>query len=134
MKPVTSHPFMPVQKEQLFSTFKLIPWEDRGGGVRRKVMAYGDQLMGVYAEFKSQAVGAVHSHPHVQFTYIQSGSFKVRIGDETRVLGAGDFYYIPANVPHGVEAIEDAVLIDAFSPMREDFLPVALKPSAALRA
>lgn len=114
---------MIVQKEQLFVQFDRIAWDDRGGGVRRKIMTYADKLMGVYVEFKRDAVGARHSHPHVQFTYIQSGAFNVHIGDESRVLRGGDFYFIPPDVVHGVEALEDSVLIDVFSPMREDFLP-----------
>ena len=112
-----------VKKEQLFIEFQSIAWEDRGGGVRRKVMAYGDQLMAVYVEFKRGAVGALHRHPHLQITYMQSGSFTVHIGTETRVLRGGDCYYIPADVEHGVEALEEGILIDFFTPMREDFVP-----------
>ena len=114
-----------VQKEQLHIEFQKIDWEDKGGGVRRKVMAYGDQLMAVYAEFKRGAVGALHHHPHLQITYIEKGSLTVHIGAEDKVLRAGDFYYIPANVVHGVEAHEDSILIDFFTPMREDFIPAA---------
>jgi quercetin dioxygenase-like cupin family protein len=112
-----------VNKEQLFIAFDSIAWEDKGGGIRRKVMAYGDQLMGVYVEFIRGSVGALHSHPHVQFSYIKAGTFRVTIGDQQQVLKAGDFYYIPTNVIHGAEALEDGVLLDVFSPMREDFLP-----------
>lgn len=123
---------MIVNKEQLFVEFERIAWEDRGGGVRRKVMAYGDELMGVYVEFKRHAIGALHSHPHVQISYIQSGSFNVHIGAESRVLGAGDFYYIPPHVVHGVEALDDSILIDVFTPMREDFVPPATVTATAV--
>jgi quercetin dioxygenase-like cupin family protein len=121
---------MLAQKEQRFVQFDGIAWEDRGGGVRRKVMAYGDSLMAVYVEFKRGAIGASHRHPHVQITYIQSGSFTVHIGGETRVLRGGDFYYIPADVEHGVEALEDSVLVDVFTPMREDFVPAGSRTLA----
>lgn len=112
-----------INKEQLFIAFDDVAWEDKGGGIRRKVMAYGDQLMGVYVEFLRGSIGALHSHPHVQFTYIRSGTFRVHIGGQEQVLKAGDFYYIPAGVIHGAEALDDGVLLDVFSPMREDFLP-----------
>lgn len=112
-----------VAKEQLFVEFERIAWEDRGGGVRRKVMAYGEQLMAVYVEFARGAIGALHHHPHLQITYVQSGALNVYIGAETRVLRGGDFYYIPAEVEHGVEALEPTVLVDFFTPMRADFLP-----------
>jgi quercetin dioxygenase-like cupin family protein len=114
---------MLVQKEQLFIESARIDWEDRGGGVRRKIMAYDDRLMAVYVEFRRGAIGAIHRHPHVQITYIQSGAFNVHIGAESRVLRGGDFYYIPPDVDHGVEALEDSVLVDVFTPMREDFVP-----------
>lgn len=116
---------MVVLKEQIFVEFGRIAWTELGGGVRRKVMAYGDQLMAVYVEFQRGAVGALHQHPHLQITYIQSGALTVHIGGEARVLRGGDFYYIPADVVHGVEAIEESVLIDFFTPMRADFAPVA---------
>lgn len=112
-----------VPKEQLFTQFDAIAWEDRGGGVRRKVMAYGNSLMAVYVEFQQGAVGALHAHPHIQITYVQSGAFTVHIGNETRVLKGGDFYYIPSDVVHGVVALEAGVLIDVFTPMRAEFLP-----------
>ncbi len=117
------HPQMFVQKEQLFIAFDSIPWEDQGGGVRRKVMAYGDQLMAAYVEFTAGAVGALHRHPHVQITFVKDGAFRVHIGGEERVLRAGDFYYIPSDVLHGATAIEAGVLVDVFSPMRAEFLP-----------
>lgn len=118
-----------VEKEQLYVEFDRIAWEDVGDGVRRKVMGYGDELMGVYAEFKRGAVGALHAHPHIQITYIQSGALTVHIGNESRVMKAGDFYYIPPIVVHGVNAIEDSILIDVFTPMRKDFLPEATHSS-----
>jgi quercetin dioxygenase-like cupin family protein len=112
-----------VNKEQLFVSFDDIAWEDKGGGIRRKVMAYGDQLMGVYVEFMRGSVGALHSHPHVQFTYIKAGTFRVTIGRDERVMKAGDFYYIPSGLIHGAEALDNGVLVDVFTPMREDFVP-----------
>jgi quercetin dioxygenase-like cupin family protein len=113
---------MIVQKEQLFIKFQDISWEDLGEGVRRKVMGYGDQLMAVYIEMKRGATGALHSHPHLQISYIESGSLTVHIGSATQLLHRGDFYYIPANVKHGSEAMEDSILIDVFTPMRQEFV------------
>ena len=116
-------PAMFVQREQLFIRFQDIDWEDLGGGTRRKVMAYGDQLMAVYLEFKRGAVGSMHSHPHVQIAFVRSGSLRVQIGTESRVLSEGDFYYIPSGIEHGSEALEDSAVLDLFTPIREEFLP-----------
>ncbi len=113
---------MIVVKEQLFIESAQIEWEPAGQGVRRKISAYADALMAVYVEFRRGAIGARHSHPHLQITYVESGAFRVQIGDESRVLRRGDFYFIPAGVEHGVEALEDSTLVDFFTPMRADFL------------
>ncbi|MDX2187340.1 MAG: cupin domain-containing protein [Opitutaceae bacterium] len=113
---------MIVSKEQLFVEFNQVDWEYPGPGVRRKVMTYTDELMGVYVEFEKGAVGAIHTHPHLQFTYVRSGEFEVHIGEETKILREGDFYFIPSNVAHGVVAREAGALVDVFTPMREDFV------------
>lgn len=114
---------MPATFEQPFIPFDSIAWEELGAGVRRKIMAYGDNLMAVHVSFEQGAVGQLHRHPHVQITCVQSGAFEVQIGGERRVLRAGDFFYVPANVEHGGQALEPTVLLDMFSPMRKEFLP-----------
>ena len=90
--------------------------------MRRKILGYDKDLMMVSVEFKTGSVGPLHAHPHTQVTYIISGSFDVQIGDENKPLGAGDCYFIPPNVIHGVVAREDSALVDVFTPVREDFL------------
>jgi quercetin dioxygenase-like cupin family protein len=99
-----------------------INWKELGGGVKRKIMAFDDKLMLVRVAFKKGSVGSIHKHPHSQITNIESGRFEIIINDEKKVLNAGDAFYIPPNTDHGCVCIEDGVLIDVFSPMREDFL------------
>lgn len=99
-----------------------LEWEAVNELVRRKIMAYDESLMLVKADFQKGGVGAIHHHYHSQITHIESGVFAVTIGDETRTLKAGDSYYIPPNVPHGATALEAGLLVDVFSPMREDFV------------
>jgi quercetin dioxygenase-like cupin family protein len=99
-----------------------LEWEPVNELVKRKIMAYDQSLMLVKAAFQTGGVGAIHHHYHSQITHIESGVFDVTIGDETKTLKAGDSYYIPPNVPHGATCIEEGLLIDVFSPMREDFV------------
>jgi quercetin dioxygenase-like cupin family protein len=113
---------MVVTKEQQFIESSLLDWETVGEGVRRKIIAYDDQLMAVCVEFKKGSIGYRHSHPHRQITYIQYGSYEVCIGDEKKILKGGDCYYIPSKIEHGVVALEDGLLIDVFNPLREDFI------------
>lgn len=91
-------------------------------GVTRRIIARGDDIMAVHVTFRKGAVGAVHAHPHRQVTYVVSGSFTYFEDGEKRLLRAGDSYFVPAGVEHGVTALEDSVLLDVFTPQRDDFL------------
>jgi quercetin dioxygenase-like cupin family protein len=53
---------------------------------------------------------------------VESGSFEMTIGEKKGILKTGDGYYIPPNVVHGALCLEAGVLIDVFTPMREDFV------------
>lgn len=97
-------------------------WEVMGEGVKRQILAVGTDLMLVRVDFKAGAVGAVHHHPHRQATYVAAGIFDVSIGSDSHRVTAGDSFVAPADVPHGVMAIEAGTLIDCFTPIREDFL------------
>ncbi len=106
----------------LFQFKDEIPWEHAGEGIQRQVMGYDATVMLVKVKFEKDAIGTMHQHPHVQTTYVESGLFNMTIGDETKLIVAGDGYYVPPNVMHGVTCLEAGVLIDVFSPVREDFL------------
>jgi quercetin dioxygenase-like cupin family protein len=99
-----------------------IPWEDAGEGVKRKVMVYDANLMLVKVAFETGGIGSVHSHVHTQMSYVESGTFAITIADATRILQKGDTFYVPSNVRHGALCQEAGVLIDIFSPMRDDFI------------
>jgi quercetin dioxygenase-like cupin family protein len=99
-----------------------VPWEVCAPGMKRKIMAWDDKLMVVKVQFEKDAVGALHQHYHSQITHVESGVFEVAIGGEKKILSDGDAFYIPPNVMHGAVCLKDGVLIDVFSPMREDFI------------
>ena len=95
---------------------------DLGGGVSRKILSWGEQLMSVEVRFEKGAVGAMHTHPHVQISYVLAGKFEATIGDEKRIIGVGDTYITDPDVPHGVVCLEEGALLDIFTPHRADFL------------
>ncbi len=105
-----------------FQKFADMPWEPAGENVRRKIMAYDENLMLVYVEFKKGGRGLPHDHFHSQGTLVVSGRFEVYIGEKTATLTAGDTFYIEPDVEHGALCLEDGVLLDTFSPYRADFL------------
>ncbi|HBL77266.1 MAG: cupin [Bacteroidetes bacterium GWF2_42_66] len=101
---------------------KEVDWEDVGGGVSRQIFGYDKTIMMVKVKFEQGAVGYKHQHPHVQTTFVAAGKFELSIGDETKIIETGDGFYVEPNKIHGVVCLEAGMLIDVFSPMREDFL------------
>ena len=84
----------------------------------------GERMMMVLSATLPGHKVAVHSHPHEQIGMVHSGKAVLRIGDEERIVKKGDFYRIPANVPHGDRCIGEKpfVMLDVFCPVREDFI------------
>lgn len=97
-------------------------WEVVGEGVKRKIMGYDDKIMLVKVHFDEGGIGYKHEHYHSQTTYVASGEFEFSIGDETKIVKEGDSVYIPPNVLHGAICTKSGILIDVFSPIREDFM------------
>ena len=91
-------------------------------GVTRQVLADSRDLMIVANDFTAGAEGAVHHHPHLQATYVQSGRFAFTLAGETFEVGPGDSFIVPANAKHGCRCIEAGRLLDSFTPRRDDFL------------
>ena len=107
----------------MFVQGQTVEVTETGEGVTRKILGTGGTLMMTEVTFKKDAVGAMHSHPHEQVSYIVHGSFAFTLGSETQILRQGDSVYIPSNVEHGVVALEDrSIILDVFTPQREDFL------------
>ena len=93
-----------------------------GKGVKRRVLAYSKDAMCVENTLETGGVGAMHCHPHTQITYVVSGRFRFTIGGEVREVTAGDTMLKTDGIIHGCEALEPGVLLDIFTPMREDFV------------
>ena len=85
---------------------------------------HGEKMMMVLSATLPGCTVPIHSHPHEQIGMVYAGKARLRIGDEERVVNKGDFYCIPANVPHGDTCLGDEpfVMLDIFCPVREDFL------------
>lgn len=107
---------------ELFAAAESVPWVTVAPGNRRRVLVSRPELMQVEFAFDMGAVGALHSHPHVQASYVAEGTFEVTIGDVTSVLSVGGSYIVPPNVVHGVRALTAGRLVDCFTPRRDDFL------------
>ena len=111
-----------MNKSDKFILTEPMVWEELGGGVSRKMLGYDNQIMMVLVKFEKGAVGSPHSHFHTQATYCVSGKFEFEIDGVKQVVSDGDGVYIQPNLLHRAGCLEAGMLIDTFSPVREDFL------------
>ena len=91
-------------------------------GSTRRVILDLPELMLVEFTFDKGGIGALHSHPHLQTSYVAEGVFEVTIDGITETIAAGGAYIVPSGLVHGVKALEAGKLIDSFTPRRDDFL------------
>ena len=92
-------------------------------GISLTTLVYGDKtLMGQFKIAKGSAI-PTHSHPHEQAGFMVSGKLRFVVAGEIKDVEAGDSWCLPGGVEHSAEALEDAVVIEVFSPVREDYLP-----------
>jgi quercetin dioxygenase-like cupin family protein len=94
------------------------------GGAERRILSHGGGMMLVEFTFPRAGMeGAMHSHPHEQLGYVKSGAIELYMdGHDPVRLDEGGSYYVPPNVRHGVMTLAPTVLVDAFTPIRDDFL------------
>jgi quercetin dioxygenase-like cupin family protein len=99
-----------------------IPFEKVAEGIERQ-MVVGEKLMICRLRFAPFTVTAEHDHPHEQMTIVEKGRVKFFIEGKERIAVAGDVLHFPSNCWHGATMLdEEVILIDIFSPIREDFL------------
>lgn len=101
----------------------MFPEVATGPDATRQVLADSPGLMTVAFRFKAAgATGALHSHPHVQSTWVASGRFRFTMDDTTFEVGPGDAFVVPSGAVHGCVCLEPGMLIDSFAPRRDEFL------------
>jgi quercetin dioxygenase-like cupin family protein len=93
----------------------------------------GERIMLTVVELDPGAVVAEHAHENEQLGLVLRGAMSFRVGDEERELGPGGTWTIPANTPHSaIAGFEGAVVIDVFTPPRDDWTglePLEARPS-----
>jgi quercetin dioxygenase-like cupin family protein len=97
-------------------------WENAEPGVTRKIFEPGKTIMMMEVHFEENAEGYEHSHPHEQFSYCTKGRIEFTIDGQKQVIGAGETIYIPSGAKHGAKALEPSILLDTFTPVREDLV------------
>lgn len=99
-----------------------VPVEHVDEGIERQ-MIVGERMMLCRLRFAPHVVTPAHDHAHEQITLVEQGSALFTIGNEERIAQAGDVLHFPPGTWHGATILdEEVVLLDIFSPIREDFL------------
>jgi quercetin dioxygenase-like cupin family protein len=101
---------------------RTFPEAHPDAGVTRQVLSDAPELMVVRFAFEAGAEGRLHSHPHVQATYVAAGRFAFTVAGESFEVGPGDSFVIPGGAEHGCRCLAPGTLIDSFTPRRDDFL------------
>ena len=108
--------------EALVTDWKKVPSERISEGIDRQ-MVVGQNIMVCRLRFDPFVVTPEHRHPHEQVTLVMQGKVKFTLEDEVQIAAPGDILHFPSNHLHGATMLdEEVVLIDIFSPIREDFL------------
>jgi quercetin dioxygenase-like cupin family protein len=99
-----------------------LDWQEMGDGTWRKILGYAPDMLMMRNVFEAGTEGPLHSHPHVQSSFVVSGLFEITIGGVTERMGPGDGFLVEGGVDHAARCIEAGEVIEVFTPIRDDFL------------
>jgi quercetin dioxygenase-like cupin family protein len=122
-----------VKSDSLLAAFQHRDWrtiaaDPIGDGIERQ-MVWGERLMICRLTLPPGVVTPVHSHAHEQMTIVERGRVRFTIAGQERIADPGDVLHFPSHIEHGATMLdEEVVLIDIFSPIREEFLPRGATP------
>ena len=111
-----------IKASKVFLKTSSTAWEEIEPKIKRKILGYDNQLMLVQVHFEKGGIGTEHQHHHSQSSLVGSGVFEITIDGVTQRLKKGDSFYVPPNTLHGAVCLEEGELIDAFSPVRDEFI------------
>ena len=90
-------------------------------GLIRRTLATSQKMMLCEFTFEAGVRIPMHSHPHEQVGYVVMGRVEMTIAGHSKTLTAGDSYCAPSDVPHGAFTLEPTIIVDTFTPPREDY-------------
>ena len=107
------------------------PWIAICPGIKRRTIAHGEKMYQMLAQLDAGSRMSPHQHPHEQIAHVLSGRMRLIVDGTAHELIAGQAFYLASNVPHGVETIEETMVLDTFSPPREDLLALDAQAKGA---
>jgi len=100
------------------------PWIDMCPGIKRQTVTSGKTMYQMLAKLEAGSRMPEHQHPQEQIVHILEGRMKLIVAGTPHEMKAGDSFFLAANVPHGVETIEETRVLDTFSPPRDEYLAI----------
>ena len=91
-------------------------------GITRQTVTHGRTMYQQVAELAAGSVMPEHHHSQEQIVYILRGRMRLIVAGEPHELATGDAFYLAGHVPHAVQTVEDTLVLDTFSPPRDDYL------------
>ena len=91
-------------------------------GLVRRVGAYNEKLFLAEHRMQKGWVGTRHQHPHDQVVFVVTGQLSVTLDNKTFTVSAGDSFVVRGGIEHQATALADSVVLDVFTPCREDYL------------
>jgi quercetin dioxygenase-like cupin family protein len=107
----------------VFYTSSTGGYEEALPGVKIKTLVYGAKTLLAELRLNKGSYLAAHSHPHEQTGYMIEGKLNLKIAGKEFEVNPGDSWSIPSNAEHSAEVLENTVVVEVFSPVREDYLP-----------
>ena len=98
------------------------PWIEIAPGIRRRTITYGTSMYQMIAKLDAGSRMPEHKHPQEQIVHILEGRMKLIVSGVPHELKGGESFYLASNIPHGVETIDDTMVLDTFSPPRDEYL------------
>lgn len=91
-------------------------------GITRKTLAYGDRMLAIQTILPKGTTASLHSHHHEQFSFCIKGRIEVSMEGETAICEAGGSWVVPGDVEHAAQALDDSLILEVFSPVRDEFI------------
>jgi quercetin dioxygenase-like cupin family protein len=104
-----------IQQHSTSTPIEMLP------GIIRRTLITTEKMMICEFRFKASSVVPMHAHPHEQVGYVVSGKVIMTINGNDYELMTGDSYAAPSGISHSARIIDETVIIDTFSPPREDY-------------
>ena len=95
-------------------------WETLEGNQKRRIVHMNNITTIFFQAPKGLITAKDHSHSNEQVSYLAKGKLKIVIGDKEKIIKENEGYMVPSNEEHHIEVMEDSLIIDFFSPKRED--------------